>query len=102
MSQNSLAKKSLLAELGLDDLPRDKQEQLIIRLTEVILKKIFLETMEKLDEAGREEYEKLITNGASPEQLENFLNSKIENYDLLVEKAVDDFREQMKNEEKRF
>lgn len=98
MDQQQQIQKTLLDELGLSDLPQDKKEQLLIKMTEVVLKRIFLETMEKLDDEGREEYEKLIESGATPEQVEEFLNAKIQNYDSLVQQVVEEFREEMKKE----
>jgi hypothetical protein len=96
MNEQSSIQKKLLDELGLAGLPQDKQEQLLIKMTEVVLKRIFLETMERLDEKGREEYEKLIDEEATPEKMEAFLNSKIQNYDALVQEVVEDFKEEMK------
>lgn len=97
MDQNQI-QKTLMEELGLNGLSQDKQEELVIKMTEVLLKRIFLETMEKLDDSGKNEYQKLVESGnAVPEQMEEFLKSKIQNYDALVQKIVDDFKEEMKN-----
>lgn len=97
MDQDQI-KKTLMEELGLSDLPQDKQEEMIIKMTEVLLKRIFLETMEKLDDQGKEEYQKLVEGGnATPEQMEEFLNSKIQNYDALVQKVLDGFKEEIKS-----
>lgn len=94
---NQQIQKTLIEELGLGDLPQDKQEDLVIKMTEVLLKRIFLETMEKLDDSGKEEYQKIAESGnATPEQMEEFLKSKISNYDQLVQKVVDEFKEEMK------
>lgn len=99
MDQQTQIQKTLLDELGLSDLPQDKKEQLVIKMTEAVLKRIFLETMDKLDEPGKEEYEKMVTNGASPRQMEEFLNSKIQNYDALVQKVAEEFKNEMKRNE---
>lgn len=96
MDNQSQVQKSIMEELGLSDLPQNKQEQLLIKMTEVVLKRIFLETMEKLTEEGRKEYENLVENGASSRQMEEFLQSKIPNYEIMVQKVVDDFKEEMK------
>lgn len=96
MDQNQI-QKTLIEELGLNGLPQDKQEELVIKMTEVLLKRIFLETMEKLDDSGKEEYQKITeSENANPEQMEEFLKSKISNYDQLVQKVVDEFKEEMK------
>jgi len=96
MDQNQI-QKTLMEELGLAGISQDKQEELIIKMTEVLLKRIFLETTEKLDDLGKDEYQKLVEGGnATPEQMEEFLKSKINNYDQLVQKVVDEFKEEMK------
>ena len=88
--------KNLMAELGLSDLAQDKQEALMIKMTEVILKRMFLETMERLGEADQTAYEQMISMQAGPAEVEKFLRSKIENYDQMLEKVVNDFKQEMK------
>jgi hypothetical protein len=95
MDQNSQIQKTILDELGLSDLPQNKKEQLLIKMTEVLLKRIFLETLEKLNEKGQEEYESMIANGASPQQIEEFLKANIQNYEELVQKVIEEFKEEM-------
>jgi hypothetical protein len=96
MTNQAQIQKNLMKELGIDDLSQDKQEQLIIKMTEVILKRMFLETIERLSEDDQEAYEQMISMQASPDDVENFLRSKIENYDQILEKVVLDFKEEMK------
>jgi hypothetical protein len=96
MDQSTLAQKTLMEELGLADLPQEKQEQLAIKMTEVILKRIFMETMERLKEAEQEEFEKMINAKTGPEEVEKFLREKIGDYDQMVEKVTVDFKEEMK------
>jgi hypothetical protein len=52
--QQAQIQKALIDELGLSELPQDKQEELLIKMTEVLLKRIFVETMEKLSDEDRE------------------------------------------------
>ena len=89
------ALSQLVKDLGIDSLPQDKQNELIIKMTEILLKRIFLETMEKLGEQGREEYEKMSEGEIEPEQVAAFFREKIKNYDGLVDAIIQDFREEM-------
>lgn len=98
MTDTNQIQKTLLDELGLADLPQDKKEQLVIKMTEVILKRIFLETMERLDDDGKDQYEKLVQGNATPDQMEEFLKSKIGDYDEVIQKIVDDFKKEMVSE----
>ena len=92
----SAALEQLIKDLGIDTLAEDKQNELIIKMTEVLLKRIFLETMEKLGEQGREEYEKL-TEGTDvdPEKVEAFFKEKIQDYDAMVQQVIEEFRAEM-------
>jgi hypothetical protein len=97
MSNDTILQKSLIEELGLQDLPKEKQEEILVKMTEVLLKKIYLETFEKLNEADREELAKMLdTEEADPEKVEAYLRTKIEDYDGFVKKIVEDFTADMK------
>jgi hypothetical protein len=98
MDQQSKIKKTLMDELGLASLPEDKQNDLLIKMTEVLLKRIFLETMDKLGAEGMREYDKLVESGAAAEQLEEFFKSKISNYENMVQKVIEEFKEEMKKD----
>ena len=87
--------KKLINDLGLSGLPADKKDQLIMRMTETVLKRIFWETMEKLNDKDQDEYSKMIDDNADPEKLEVFLKGKISNYEEMVKKTVDDFVAEM-------
>ena len=91
------ALSELVKELGIDTLSEEQQNELIVNMTEVLLKRIFLETMEKLGEKGREEYEKL-TEGENvdPEKVEAFFKEKISGYDAMVQAIIEEFKAEMK------
>ncbi len=89
------ALSQLVTDLGIKDLPSDKQNELIIKMTEILLKRIFLETMERLGQQGREEYEKMSEGQVEPEQVAAFFKDKINNYDEMVDGIVKEFREEM-------
>lgn len=89
------ALQQLIKDLGIDTLSQDKQNELIIKMTEVLLKRIFLETMEKLGEQGRQEYEKMTEGEVIPEQVEAFFKEKIHNYDEMVQNVITEFKEEM-------
>lgn len=95
MSNQAQIQKSLLDEMGLTDLPPEKQEELLVKMTEVVLKRIFVETVEKLSPDDQDAYAKMIEEKAGPEEAEKFLMEKIPDYDEMVKKVVDDFRAEM-------
>ncbi|MEI7425547.1 MAG: DUF5663 domain-containing protein [Candidatus Moraniibacteriota bacterium] len=91
--------KELLEELGLTSLPQDKQEEILIKMTEVLLKRIFVETMGKLSDTDRETYEKMVDEKSDPEKIGEFLKENVYNYDEMVQKVIIDFKEEMKKVE---
>jgi hypothetical protein len=92
----SQMQKKLVDDLGIGNLSEEQQNEIIIKVTEVLLKRIFLETMEKLDGEAMNEYDKMVENGASAEQIDDFFKSKISNYEEMVQKVIDNFKEEMK------
>lgn len=95
LNPQSAALAGLIKDLGIDTLSQDKQNDLIIKMTEVLLKRIFLETMDKLGEQGREEYEKITEGEVTPEQMETFFRNNIKDYDKMVEEIIEDFKTEM-------
>lgn len=85
-----------LDELGLSGISEEKKEELLVSMTEVLLKRIFIETMEKLSESDRDEYLKTVEEGSSPEKVEAFLKEKIPNYEKMVKEVVKGFKREMK------
>lgn len=96
MDKKATIQNDLLKDLGLSDLPREKQAELVVRMTEVLLKQIFLETMDRLKDEGKVIFEKMTRELASQEDIEKFLKEKISNYDAMLEKIIADFKEDMK------
>ena len=90
-------RNALIDELGLSELSKDKQDELLIKMTEVVLRRIFSESIARLSEADQEEYMKMIDAGAEPDKVEIFLREKIMNYDEMVKKIIDEFKTEMKN-----
>jgi hypothetical protein len=85
----------LVKDLGIDNLPQNQQNELIIKMTEVLLKRIFLETMEKLGQQGREEYEKMSQGDVEIQRVEAFFKERINNYDQMIDKIIEEFKEEM-------
>ncbi|MFZ2299870.1 MAG: DUF5663 domain-containing protein [Candidatus Moraniibacteriota bacterium] len=88
-------KQELIATFHLEGIPEDKQEALLSKMGEALLKRIFLETMEKIGDAGVAEYEGLLDRGAKQEEIETFLESKIPGYNVFVRGVVTKFKEEM-------
>ncbi len=88
-------KKDLITTFHLEQVAPDKQEELIAKMGEAMLKRIFLETMEKIGDVGVVEYEALLDREAKQEEIEAFFESKIPGYNVFVKGVIDEFKEEM-------
>ncbi len=90
--------QELVKELGLEKLPKDKQELLLDKAVIAVMERIFLESFKRLGETGQREYEAL-SEDASQEELEAFFEAKIPGYNEFVKKIVEEFKADMKKAE---
>jgi succinate dehydrogenase flavin-adding protein (antitoxin of CptAB toxin-antitoxin module) len=87
--------QSLLKELELDKLPPEKQEQILTTMTELLLKRITLLLLEKLSDKQRDEYDQVLAT-SDPKKINNFFATNLPNYEALMIKEIEDFKEEMK------
>lgn len=93
----NVLREDLAKELGVETLPPEEQERLIDMAIETLIKEIYIQTVEKLGEAGGKEYEALVAREGSTEtEMTDFLKARIPDYDNFVAKIVMDFKRDMK------
>ncbi len=80
----------------LDGVPEEKREALMEKMGEVLLKNIFVETMEKIGPDGVAGYEKLLEAEASEEEIGEFFESQIPGYQVFVREVIERFQEDMR------
>ena len=98
MTQNTILKQTILDELGIADLPEERRERILVDMMEVILKRLYIETMEKLSKEDQDALMDLLDNKAEEAKVETFLREKIENYNDFVKKVVDEFKVELKED----
>jgi len=96
MDQYNQILKGIIEELGLENLPEEKQKELILKITETLFTRIYTETLERLSDADKESYGKMVEEKANPEEIEKFLMEKIPGYDQMIEKIITDFKDELK------
>jgi len=94
MAPNNLP-STFLDELGLGDLPDERKAQLIVQMTQTLLKKITVEVLSKLSKEELDEFEK-VKKSNDVEQVNQFLRGKIENYDQLLLDIIAEFKNDLK------
>jgi hypothetical protein len=95
-NKDTILQQTIIEELGLQDLPQERQEELLGKVGEVVMKRIYLETMEKLEKDNQEKLIDIMEK--NPDKVEVFLAEKIPDYEEFVKKIVDDFRKEMKED----
>lgn len=88
----------LADELGFGKLDETRKTELIAKMGEALLKRILLETFDRLGESGTKEYDELIDRNGSQEEITAFLKGRIPDYEDMIVKVVAEFKEQMKQE----
>lgn len=86
----------LIESLALAGLTKPKQEELLAKMLEALLKRIFMETMERLGEQGMTDYEALIETAPSEAAVGKFLDERIPEYSAFVQTIVDQFKKDIK------
>lgn len=95
MIDQEALRQDLIKTFQLDGMSKEKQDELLSRMGESLLRRIFLETMDKLGDAGVREYEALLQKEASQEEIEMFFKSKIPGYNILIDDVVKEFKKEM-------
>ena len=88
-------REELITSFHLEQVPKERQDELISKMGEALLKRIFLETMEKIGDDGVVAYEALLDKAAKQEEIETFFESKIPGYNVFIKGVVEDFKEEM-------
>jgi len=86
----------LMDELNLKGLSDVAQKEVLLKMTELIMKKIILATFESLKDNDVEELIALQEKGADHEQIHDFLKQKIDNYEELLQKIIIILKEDMR------
>ena len=93
-----ILQKNITKELGLENLPEDKREEVYLRISKIIYQNIMIRVVEILSEEEQDEFNKLLdevakTEGESDKILE-FLKAKIKNFDDIVAEEIVRFKEE--------
>jgi len=90
-----MLQQNIIQELGLQDLSEDTQAEILAQMGEIVLKRVLVNSLEQLSENDLKEFEK-IQETATPEEIEEFFNSRIPGYEQMVTKIVEDYKNEFK------
>lgn len=89
-------KADLVKEFGLENLPPEKQQELLDLMTETVMKQIFLSLGEKMGDEGAEEFDTILKEG-DPGKIEGFIKRYVPDPDAFVKGIIAEFRDAVKN-----
>lgn len=95
VSKDLLSSQNIIRELGLGDLPEEKQAELLTNMTESVLKRITIKILERLSKKDINKFEQLQETG-DPKIMEEFLRSKISGYDQMLAETINEYKEEIK------
>jgi hypothetical protein len=91
-----LAQVDLIKELGIDKLPRERQEELLAQMGEIVQQRILLRLLEELPEEDKDEFAALLeANQDNPEVVEMFLKEKVPNMDVLAMEEIGKYKSEV-------
>ncbi len=92
-----ILQKNITKELGLENLPEDKRDEIYLRISKIIYQNIMIRVVDALKEEDRDEFNKLLDEDIKAEEesdkILEFLRSKIENFDNIVAEEIVKFKE---------
>lgn len=88
-------REELITAFHLEQVPEDKRDELLEKMGEALLKRVFLATMEKIGDDGVKEYEELLEKEAKQDEIEAFFETKIPGYNVFVREVAEEFKEEM-------
>ncbi|MCX6779362.1 MAG: hypothetical protein NTU97_03975 [Candidatus Magasanikbacteria bacterium] len=94
-SNLSLLMKDVSAEIGLDKMPPEEQQETLKKIGDIIFQRVMMRMIEELSEEAKTELDKLLEEKKNdPEVMLTFLRSKISNFDDLVMEEVVGFKKE--------
>ncbi|MDD5152518.1 MAG: DUF5663 domain-containing protein [Candidatus Pacebacteria bacterium] len=85
--KNEVLRTTLIKELGITELPKNVQDEIIVRLGEIVLKSATLTIFDKLSPADREEFEK-ISKAGNHKHVQEFLEHTVPDISTIMEEEL--------------
>jgi hypothetical protein len=74
--KNTILQQTIVDELGLGNLPEERQAQVLVDLLELVLKRLYMETMDKLTQEDQQELTGMLEEKADKRKWKLFYGAK--------------------------
>lgn len=91
---NESIQNIIAREFGFDDLSDAKQEELVLQMTESVIKRVLVDAYIKLSDSARKDFEDMMENieTINPDDIDTFLRANLTDYDAIIVEAVADLK----------
>ena len=80
--------KNIITELGLENVPPKRMEEILLAFGEIIQGRINVRVLDELNDADKDEFDKLLGSKTKPEKLDSFLKSKLPDLENLIGQVI--------------
>jgi len=95
INAEDLVEKDILTLMGLNNLSDEEKTDILGKLVDTLNQKIIFRLVLDLTGSNREEFERLLSKKANPEEIALFLQNKVPNIDDIITEEVISFKKQM-------
>ena len=96
MNLKEMAKIDLIKELGLENLPKEKQEEMLIEIGNVVQQRIIIRISQEMPEENKAEFEKIMQDKKDqPEEIEKFIKEKVPTIDDIVAEEIGRYKQEI-------
>ncbi|EKE11301.1 MAG: hypothetical protein ACD_15C00109G0001 [uncultured bacterium] len=94
ITQGQNIREMVEKEFGFDNLSDEKQQELVLKMTESVIKRVLVEAYIKLSDSKKQEFDKMMENTGTfdPGKAEEFLRTNVREYDDVVKEAMEELR----------
>lgn len=92
MDQNQT--KGLISDLGLDNLPEDEKNDMIVKLAEALQNRLTVRLMASLSEDEKKEFDEVVAK-RDDAAVSKYLSEKVPNIDFIAKDEFETFREEL-------
>lgn len=89
--------KNIEGALELGSLPPEERQEIVLRVGAVIYQNVLMRAMEIMTEKDQGEFEKLLDESASPEEIFIFLKERVTDFEKIIEEEAIKFKDKSSN-----
>jgi hypothetical protein len=87
--------QNIVKELGLDNLPEDKQVEILEKIGQIIFQSVLIRVLTVMNEEDKDEFDKLLSEKANDsDAVLQFLQAKVPELDEIVKDEVVKFKQE--------